>query len=155
MFLEALYVKPEYQNEGIGRKIMQRLTEHADYYGMNIQLEPDPGTGNWLKTWYEGLGFEKQTFFDDEGQQIVDKEMNNLYAYVPEKPGVSTIRPVVPDLTRKTAIITIGPGNQNFLELGRTGFINALAGEDPGVPATQPALEQAEELSKQQQMIHQ
>lgn len=150
MYLEALYVKPEYQNEGIGRKIMQRLTEHADYYGMNIQLEPDPGTGNWLKTWYEGLGFEKQTFFDDEGQQIVDKEMDNLYAYVPEKPGVSTIRPVVPDLTRKTAIITIGPGNQNFLELGRTGFINALAGEDPGVPATQPALEQAEELSKQQ-----
>tara|TARA_B100000927_G_scaffold283642_1_gene271612 strand:+ start:332 stop:5911 length:5580 start_codon:yes stop_codon:yes gene_type:complete len=149
MYLSELYVKPEYQQEGVGRKIMSRLIEHADYYGMNIQLEPDPGTGNWLKQWYEGLGFEKQTFFNEEGEQIIDKEMDNLYAYVPEKSGVATIRPVVPDMSKKTAIIYVGPGNQNFLDLGRTGFINALAGEDPGVPATQAGLEQAEELSKQ------
>lgn len=151
IFVDNLYVAAEERGKGIGKEIINRIKEFADFYGVEIELEPDRNTGPRLLTFYENLGFERKVFFDDEGAELTGKEFDNVYRYTPtESAGVSTIRPVVPDMTKKTAIISIGPGNQNFLDLGRTGFIKALAGEDPGTPATQAALEQAEELSKQQ-----
>jgi GNAT superfamily N-acetyltransferase len=55
-----LYVPPHYRGRGYGQRIMERICETADYYGIELVLEAVAGGGlpqADLEAWYNRLGF--------------------------------------------------------------------------------------------------
>ena len=64
LILSSIVVPKSERGIGIGKQVMQEITDYADEVGINIYLTPSTGLGassiRRLEKFYKGFGFEKK-----------------------------------------------------------------------------------------------